>query len=269
MSMPMSPRHPFLDGSYPRAYAHRGWHLGDLAGYENTMAAFRRAVAEGFGYLEMDVHTSRDGVPIVHHDPILGRTTDGSGPIALRSAAELATVLVRGREPLPRLEQVLTELPDTRITVELKSDAAVAAVLDVLARTDSWHRVCLGSYHDGRLDRARRLAGPWLCTSLGQASAFGLRSRAWLDELPWPAPRLPGPPVIGNLAQLPRHFGRLTVVDPALLRAAHASGREVHVWTVNDPAEMAELLDLGVDGLLSDRPDLLRALLDRRGAWTS
>jgi glycerophosphoryl diester phosphodiesterase len=264
----MTTRHPYLDGGYPRAYAHRGWHLGDLAGCENTMAAFRRAVVEGFGYLELDVHASADGVAFVHHDALLGRTTDGSGPIAERSAAELASVLVRGREPLPRLEQVLTELPDTRITVELKSGAAVAPVLDLLERTGSWHRICLGSYHDGWLDRARRLAGPRLCTSLGQASAFGLRSRAWLDSLPWPAPRLPGPPVMGNLAQLPHRFGRLTVVDSALLRAAHASGREVHVWTVDDPAEMTELLDLGVDGILSDRPDLLREVLDGRGAWT-
>ncbi|HVH21118.1 MAG TPA: glycerophosphodiester phosphodiesterase [Pseudonocardia sp.] len=265
----MNPRHPYLDGGYPRAYAHRGWHLDELAGCENTLAAFHRAVREGFGYLELDVHASRDGVPIVHHDALLGRTTDGSGPIAALTAAELAGVRVRGREPLPRLEQVLTELPATRITAELKSGEAVAPVLEVLARTDSWHRVCLGSYHDGWLDRARRLAGPRLCTSLGQASAFGLRSRAWLDGLPWPGPRLPGPPVIGNLAQLPRRFGRLTVVDAALLRAAHASGREVHVWTVNDPAEMIELLDLGVDGILSDRPDLLRAVLARRGVWTS
>ena len=265
----MDSRHPYLDGGYPRAYAHRGWHLDELAGYENTLAAFHRAVREGFGYLELDVHASRDGVAIVHHDPLLDRTTDGTGPIAARTAAELAGVRVRRREPLPSLEQVLTELPTTRITVELKSGAAVAPVLDVLARTDSWHRICLGSYHDGWLDRARRLAGPRLFTSLGQASAFGLRSRAWLDGLPWPGPRMPGPPVIGNLAQLPRRFGRLTVVDTALLRAAHTSGREVHVWTVNDPAEMTELLDLGVDGILSDRPDLLRAVLDERGVWTS
>ncbi len=261
--------HPYLDGGYPRAYAHRGWHLDDLAGCENTLAAFRRAVAEGFGYLELDVHASRDGVAVVHHDRSLDRTTDGSGPIAVRTATELATVRVCGREPLPRLEQVLTELPDTRITVELKTGTAVAPVLEVLARTDSWHRVCLGSYQDGWLNRARRLAGPRLCTSLGQASAFGLRSRAWLDGMPWPAPRLPGPPVVGNLAQLPHRFGRLTVVDRDLLRAAHASGREVHVWTVNDPARMTELLDLGVDGLISGRPDLLRDLLDRRGVWSS
>jgi glycerophosphoryl diester phosphodiesterase len=261
------PRHPYLDGPYPRAYAHRGWHVDDLQGCENTLAAFRRAVDEGFGYLEMDVHASADGVPVVHHDPILDRTTDGTGPIRGRSAAALAGVRVRGREPLPLLEHVLTELPDTRITVELKSDAVVEPVLEVLERTGSWNRVCLGSYHDGRLRRARVTAGPRLCTSMAQAAAVGLRTRAWLDGLPAPLRHLPAPPFPGELAQLPRRFGPLTVVDAALVRAAHASGREVHVWTVDVPAEMVALLDLGADGLLSDRPDVLRDVLHARGAW--
>jgi glycerophosphoryl diester phosphodiesterase len=261
------PRHPYLDGPFPRAYAHRGWHVDDLQGCENTLAAFRRAVDEGFGYLEMDVHASADGVPVVHHDPMLDRTTDGTGPIRARSAAALAGVRVRGREPLSLLEHVLTELPDTRITIELKSDPVVEPVLEVLERTDSWHRVCLGSYHDGRLRRARVAAGPRLCTSMAQGAAVGLRTRAWLDGLPAPLRHLPALPFPGELAQLPRRFGPLTVVDGALLRAAHARGREVHVWTVDAPAEMVALLDLGVDGLLSDRPDVLRDVLHARGAW--
>jgi glycerophosphoryl diester phosphodiesterase len=206
-------------------------------------------------------------VPVVHHDATLDRTTDGAGPIAALPAAALTEVRVNGREPIPLLEQVLTELPATRITVELKSHAVIEPVLAVLERTDSWHRVCLGSYHDGRLAKARNAGGPRLCTSLAQVSAFGLRARAWLDALPRPLSSLPAPPVAGNLAQLPRRFGALTVVDEALLRTAHAGGREVHVWTVDDPAEMAALLDLGVDGLLSDRPDLLREVLHSRDAW--
>ena len=260
-------RHPYLDGHHPRAYAHRGWHVGELTGCENTLAAFHRAVDEGFGYLEMDVHASADGVPVVHHDPTLGRTTDGAGPIAALPAAALTGVRVRGREPIPLLEQVLAELPGVRITVELKSDAVVDPVLALLERTDSWHRVCLGSFSEGRLRRARGRAGRRLFTSMAQAGAIGLRSRAWLDALPAPLSRLPAPPVTGDLAQLPRRFGPLTVVDADLLRTAHAVGREVHVWTVDDPDEMAALLDLGADGLLSDRPDLLRRVLQERGAW--
>jgi glycerophosphoryl diester phosphodiesterase len=264
---PRVDQHPYLGGGYPRAYAHRGWHVGDLAGCENTLAAFHRAVDEGFGYLELDVHASADGVPVVHHDATLDRTTDGAGLIAALPAAALTQVRVNGREPIPLLEQVLTELPTTRMTIELKAHDVVEPVLAVLERTDSWHRVCLGSYHDRRLTRARNAAGDRLFTSLAQASAFGLRARAWLDALPRPLSQLPSPPVQGNLAQLPRRFGALTVVDEALLRTAHAGGREVHVWTVDDPVEMGALLDLGVDGLLSDRPDLLRDVLHSRDAW--
>jgi glycerophosphoryl diester phosphodiesterase len=264
---PRVDQHPYLGGGYPRAYAHRGWHVGDLAGCENTLAAFHRAVEEGFGYLELDVHASADGVPVVHHDATLDRTTDGAGLIADLPAAALTQVRVNGREPIPLLEQVLTELPTIRMTIELKAHGVVEPVLAVLERTDSWHRVCLGSYHDGRLTRARNAAGARLFTSLAQASAFGLRARAWLDALPRPLSQLPGPPVRGNLAQLPRRFGALTVVDETLLRTAHAGGREVHVWTVDDPAEMSALLDLGADGLISDRPDLLREVLHSRDTW--
>ena len=264
---PRVDQHPYLGGGYPRAYAHRGWHVGDLAGCENTLAAFHRAVEEGFGYLELDVHASADGVPVVHHDATLDRTTDGAGLIADLPAAALTQARVNGREPIPLLEQVLTELPTTRMTIELKAHGVVEPVLAVLERTDSWHRVCLGSYHDGRLTRARNAAGARLFTSLAQASAFGLRARAWLDALPSPLSSLPTPPVQGNLAQLPRRFGGLTVVDEALLRTAHAGGREVHVWTVDDPVEMGALLDIGADGLLSDRPDLLREVLHSRDTW--
>lgn len=260
-------RHPYLDGPHPRAYAHRGWHTG--GGHENTMAAFVRAVDEGFAYLELDVHATADGVAVVHHDPVLGRTVDGAGRLSLLHSGAVAGLLVGGREPVPRLEDVLTALPDTRMTIELKSGAAVEVVLAVLERLDAWHRVCLGGFDERWLLRARRLGGARLCTSMGQFSALGLRTRAWLDGLPGPLSRLPAPPFGGRLAQLPHRFGPLTVVDERLVAAAHAAGLELDVWTVDDPAEMARLLDMGADGLLSDRPDLLRDVLRSRGAWPS
>lgn len=264
---PPAAAHPYLAGPRPRAYAHRGWHLDELAGLENTMAAFRRAVDEGFGYLELDVHATADGVAVVHHDRTLDRTTDAAGPIAARTAAELADVRVRGgREPIPHLDVVLTALPGTRVTVELKSGAAVRPVLAVLDRLDAWDRVCLGGYQEAWLQEARRLAradGARLFTSMGQTSVVGLRIRGWAGR----DHRVPAPRVRGDLAQLPHRFGGLTVVDEAVLRVAHAAGREVHVWTVDDPNEMALLLELGVDGLITDRPDLLRDLLRARGTW--
>ena len=260
--------HPYLDGPRPRAYAHRGWQLDELAGLENTMASFRRAVDEGFDYLELDVHATTDGIAVVHHDRTLDRTTDATGRIAARSAAELARVRVRGVhrcEPIPRLADVLAALPATRVTVELKTGAAVRPVLDVLARLDAWDRVCVGGYHEPWLRAARALAGRELFTSMAQHSVVGLRLQGWQPRLHAAlAPR-----VRGDLAQLPHRFGGVTVVDADVLRVAHAGGREVHAWTVDDPDAMADLLDLGVDGIITDRPDLLRALLMARGAWTS
>ncbi|SDE50030.1 glycerophosphodiester phosphodiesterase family protein [Pseudonocardia oroxyli] len=244
----MSDHHPYLDGPHPRIYAHRGWHVGELAGLENTLAGFAHAVERGYAYLELDVHASADGVPMVHHDHTLDRTTDASGPLVARQADELAEVRVGGREPVPRLETVLAALPDTRVTIELKSDDVVAPTLAVLERLDAWDRVCLGSASDARLRRARA-AGPRLLTSMGTGSVFGLRTWAWTGR------RLL--PIAGGLAQLPHRVGPLTVTDAAVLRRARELGVEVHVWTVNDPAEMRALLDLGVDGLLTDRPDLL------------
>lgn len=269
--MPDTPRvvHPYFDGPRPRAYAHRGWHLDELAGCENTLAAFTRAAAEGFAYVELDVHASADGAAVVHHDPTLDRTTDGTGPLAAHTAAELTRVRVRGREPIPLLAEVLAALPDTRITIELKSAAVVRPVLHELARFDAWDRVCLGSFEERRLAAARAAAGPRLCTSMALRGAFALRTRAWLDALPYPLCRLPALPVRGTLAQVPLRFRSLPVVDGQLVRTAHAGGREVHVWTVDTPALMHELLDLGVDGLLSDRPDLLREVLRERGVWAA
>lgn len=260
-------RHPYLDGPYPRAYAHRGWHTGELAGCENTMAAFTRAVDEGYRYLEMDVRATADGVAVVHHDLTLDRTTDGTGAVAALTAAALREVRVAGREPVPTLAEVLTTLPTSRITLEIKTRAAVAPVLAVLERLDAWHRVCVGSADDSHLREARRRAGPRLFTSMGTLSVTALRTRAWADALPGPLAALPTPGFCGQLAQVPRRHGPITVVDPALLCTARRAGLEVHVWTVNDPTEMAELLELGVDGLISDRPDLLRDLLAARDCW--
>ena len=182
-----------------------------------------------------------------------------------------AKVRVRGREPIPRLEQVLTELPDTRITdrAEVRRRRGAGARRCWSAPT-AWHRVCLGSYRR-RLARPgpARLAGPRLCTSMAQASAFGLRSRAWLDGAARPVPRLPGPPVQRQpgpaAAPLrPAHRGRrgAAAARPTRPAARCTCGRS----TI--PAEMAELLDLGVDGILSDRPDLLREVLGpAASAW--
>ena len=255
-----SPSHPYLDGPVPRAFAHRGWHLDDLAGMENSLAAFRRAAAEGYRYLETDVRATCDGVVVVLHDPTLDRTTDRSGAIEQLDWAAVRTARVGGREPVCRLEELLEELPEARFNVDVKADSAVTPVVELLHRTGAWHRVCLASFSEARLQRLRRAAGPRLLTSIGTASAAALRLRSAL-------PFLPGPPIRGGLAQLPVRRHGIPLVDRALLRYAHGHGLEVHVWTIDRAEEMAALLDLGVDGLVTDRPDVLRDVLRGRDAW--
>src|SRR5262245_44870671 len=174
--------HAFLSGPYPRAFVHRGWHYDELAGMENSLSAFRRAVAEGYRYLETDVHATSDGVVVVHHDDLLDRTTDASGPIARQPWAEVRRAKIGGIEPLCRLEELLEELPEGRFNVDVKSDAAVVPFLRVLERTRSYERVAAAAFSDGRLARLRRLAGPKLITSLGPRSAAVLWANGWL---PW------------------------------------------------------------------------------------
>ncbi|HEY6424960.1 MAG TPA: glycerophosphodiester phosphodiesterase [Pseudonocardiaceae bacterium] len=254
----VAPSHPFLEGPFPRAFAHRGWHLDELAGMENSLAAFRRAAAEGYRYLETDVRATRDGVAVVLHDATLDRTTDRSGKVAQLDWAAVRTARVGGREPVCRLADLLEEVPDAFLNIDVKADSAAAPVLRLLRSTGSWHRVCLASFSEARLQRMRAVAGPQLLTSMGSASAIALRMRSVLAF---------GPPIRGGLAQLPVHQYGITLVDRALLHYAQQRGLEVHVWTVDRAAEMEALLDLGVGGLITDRPDVLREVLRARRAW--
>lgn len=250
--------HPFLHGPWPRAFAHRGWHLGDLDGMENSLSAFRRAVAEGYRYIETDVHATADEVVVISHDPSLDRTTDGRGTIRRLPWSAVGAARVGGREPVARLDDVLEELPEALLNVDVKHDSAVRPVLEVLRRHDAWNRVCLAAFDDRRLRELRRLGDERLLTSMGQRTAATL----------WSASRYGGwglrSRVAGWAAQVPPRHGSLRVVDPRFVRLAHRWGLEVHAWTVDEPARMRELLDLGVDGLVTDRPELLRDVLRER-----
>ncbi len=262
----VSSRHPFLDGPLPRAFAHRGWHLGELAGMESSLAAFRRGAAEGYRYLETDVRATRDGVVVVIHDATLDRTTDGCGEIEKLDWAAVRTARVAGREPICRLADLLEELPGMLLNIDVKADSAVAPVLDLLHRARGWDRVCLASFSEARLQRLRTAAGPRLLTSMGTASAVALRLRS-VSLLRRGARKAATMPIRGRLAQLPVRMCGVRVVDRALVRCAHRCGLEVHAWTVDQAAEMHALLDLGVDGLITDRPDVLRNVLRVRGVW--
>lgn len=220
------------------------------------MLAFASAVALGYRYLETDVHVTSDGVLVAFHDDILDLTTDRTGPIAEVPWSEVRLARVQG-EPIPLLEDVLGAWPEARVNIDAKSDAAVAAIAEVLERTASYARVCVGSFVDGRVDRLRELTGGRVCTWMGRRQILRLR----LASL-----GLPGRS-FAPCAQVPVRHGRWPVVDRRFVDAAHRQGVAVQVWTIDDRVEMERLLDLGVDGILSDCPTLLKQVLVERGLW--
>lgn len=255
--------HAFLAGPYPRAFVHRGWHYDELAGMENSLSAFRRAAREGYHYLETDVHATNDDVVVVHHDPVLDRTTDASGVVARLPWKVVGKAKIGGREPVSRLEELLEELPDALLNIDVKAERAIQPLIDTLRRTNSLHRVCVASFSEGRLNRVRRSAGDGLLTSMGTKAIMRL----------WAAGRLPallrGRREHQRIAQVPVRHGRLTVVDKRLIAASRRRGIEVHVWTIDEPDQMHELIDLGVDGIMTDRPAVLRDVLRSRDLWAA
>jgi glycerophosphoryl diester phosphodiesterase len=250
------PRFAFLDHPGPLAFAHRG---GGREKPENTLAAFAHAVGLGFRYVETDVRVTRDGVAVTFHDETLERTTDGRGRVASHSWDELRRVKVAGREPVARLDDLLGSWPDLRVNLDPKSAATVGPLAEAVRRTGAIDRVCIGSFSDARLRRLRRELGPRLCTSLGPLGVARLR----LASL-----GMPGGGFTAGAAQVKSHHMGMPYVDRPLLKAARRHGLDVHVWTVDEPDHMESLLELGVDGLMSGRPSVLKAVLQRRGLWS-
>ncbi|MER6981482.1 glycerophosphodiester phosphodiesterase [Streptomyces carpinensis] len=254
--MSTSVRHPFLDHPGPIAFAHRG---GAADGLENTAAQFRRAVELGYRYIETDVHATADGRLVAFHDATLDRVTDGAGLIADLPWEDVRQARVAGREPVPLFEELLETFPEVRWNVDVKAEPALRPLLDLIGRTGAWERVCVGSFSEARLVRAVRLAGPRLATSYGTRGVLALRLRSW--GVPAALRRS------AVAAQVPVSQSGVRVVDPLFVRAAHARGLHVHVWTINEPERMHRLLDLGVDGIMTDHIDTLRKVMEERGTW--
>ncbi|MDX3247595.1 glycerophosphodiester phosphodiesterase [Streptomyces sp. ME18-1-4] len=249
-------RHPYLDHPGPIPFAHRG---GAADGLENTVAQFRRAIETGYRYLETDVHATRDGKLVAFHDATLDRVTDGAGRIADLPWSDVRRARVGGKEPVALFEELLETFPEARWNVDLKDEPALHPLLNLIARTDAWDRVCVGSFSEARVVRAQRLAGPRLATSYGTRGVLNLRLRSW--GVPAALRRS------AIAAQVPEAQSGIQVVDPRFVRAAHARGLQVHVWTINDADRMHRLLDLGVDGIMTDHIDTLRKVMEDRGVW--
>jgi glycerophosphoryl diester phosphodiesterase len=261
--------HPFLAAPGPIAFAHRG---GSGEAPENTLPAFERAVKLGYRYLETDAHLTRDGVLVAFHDPRLDRTTDRDGAIAELTIAEVEAADAgyaftpdegrsfpfRGRGVrVPRLEDLLSRWPEARVNIDPKAERSVEPLIVLLAELGAWDRVCIGAFSDRRLARIRRLSRGLACTSMGPLAVAVARTSATVAGRlrRWGA----------DCVQVPRRHGPIEIITPRFVKAAHRAVLPVHVWTINDEPTMETLLDIGVDGIVSDELTLLRDVFARRG----
>ena len=247
------PTHPYLDWPHPIPFAHRG---GATDVPENTMAAFEYAVGLGYHYVETDVQLTADGVLVAFHDNDLARTCGQPGRISDLPWSTVAEARVSGTDPIPLLEDLLGTWPHLRVNIDCKSDAAVDALVATLQRTDALDRVCVGAFSDRRIRRLRAAVGERLCTALAPGEVAALLAGALRRTR-------------GHAVQVPVRQGPIPVTTARMVRRAHALGLAVHVWTIDDPQEMDRLLDLGVDGLMTDRPAVLRERFEQRGWWVA
>lgn len=253
---------PYLSDATPIALAHRGGAaFAPNVGIENTLPAFRRAVDLGYRYLETDVHATSDGVLLAFHDTHLDRVTDGTGAIAELPYAAIREVRVDGREEVPRLADLIEELPDARFNIDVKAPEGVEPLVRLVRERGLIDRVCVGSFSERRLRAVRRALGPRLATAAGQVGTghFRYSPRALLGLLHTPAP-------VFQIPETHEIRGRtVRLVTPQFVRRAHELGKQVHVWTIDEAADMERLLDWGVDGIVTDRIDTLAEVLERRG----
>lgn len=252
----------YLDAPLPLAFAHRGGaYHPEIEGLENTLAAFRHAVALGYTYLETDVHVTRDGVLLAFHDTVLDRVTDRTGSVAEVTYAEVQQALIGGAEPVPTLAELFDAFPDARFNIDLKSAGAVDALAAFVEERRAWDRVLVGSFSARRLEAFRRRTRGRVATSAHplEVAAFVLSPTAAVARL-----LTRGQP---RALQVPHRQGAFVVASERLVRRAHAAGLQVHAWTIDDPIEMNLLLDRGVDGIMTDRTDILRDVLRARGQW--
>lgn len=263
-------RPPYLTDSPP---ARNGWpvgfaHRGADVHRENTLAAYEAAVDAGFGHLELDVQTTADGVLVCFHDDTLDRVTTGSGRVADHTWAELQDVRTGG-EPLVLFEDLLRRWDDVRLNVDLKGRDSTEEMVRLVAAHDAWDRVLFASFDDTRRRHVRSV--------LRRTGHGGRRVAFSAGEKAIAALVLLGPVGLAralarwamdiDCLQVPVSHKGIPVVTPGFVRRAHAAGLAVHVWVIDEPDEMERLLDMGVDGIMTDRADVLAEVFTRRGIW--
>jgi len=255
----------FLDAPGPLAFAHRG---GAAHAPENSWRAFEHAVGLGYRYLETDLQATADGVLVAFHDKTLARVTGVDGRVSRLRYADLSGALIGGTEPIPVLEDLLTAWPGVRFNLDVKDVPAIAPLPEVLRRTNAWDRVCVVSFSASRLRATRRALGRPVCMAaspLGTAAVRFGGPRGRRDSR-GPGQQWPFTDWLSRTGvrcvQVPA-----SMATPPFIGRAHALGLQVHAWTVNDRPTMERLLDLRVDGIMTDETVALREVLTARNQW--
>jgi glycerophosphoryl diester phosphodiesterase len=246
----------YFEPKRPRVLAHRGLALDAP---ENTLLSFAKAVAIGCPYIETDVHVSRDGIAVVAHDPSLARVAGRDERVSALTMHELAHIDLGHGQGFSSLEQTLDAFPETRFNIDVKSEGAVEPAITAVTRARAGARVLLTSFSDRRRLRLAKLL-PGVATSAGSAGVV----RARLAGFTGSGRLLSGVLRGAGALQIPERVGPLRLVTAAFVAAAHRVGAEVHVWTINEASDMRRLLDLGVDGIVTDRADVALSLTAER-----
>ena len=249
----------------PVALAHRGGSLyAPNVGLENTMTAFGNAVDLGYTHLETDVHVTRDGELVAFHDTRLDRVSNARGRIRDLPWSEVSHAEVGDGGHVPLLTDVLDAWPDISLNIDLKAPGTAEPLWRIIEERGLHDQVCVGSFSQRNISQFRRLSHGTVATSAAQIGTALARfaPRALTAVLRTPADVFQVP------TSIPLRGRPVRVVTERLVDTAHRYGKQVHVWTIDDADEMRRLLDLGVDGLVSDRIDVLKDVLVERGVWT-
>jgi glycerophosphoryl diester phosphodiesterase len=247
-------KYKYLEHEGVLAFAHRG---GDRRAPENTMAAFHDAVGQGYRYLETDVHASKDGVVYAFHDDDLNRMVGEDVAISTLTAAEIDKLRVHGDHHIPTMAELFETFSEARFNIDAKAWPVVEPLIALINKTQTHERICIGSFSDKRIKTVLRGVGD-VCHSVGPLGGVRFRLAAW--------GRLPIGYRAGALQFPVSEFG-VPMVTPASIAYAHKRGLQVHVWTINDESTMHDLLDMGVDGLMTDDCALLKKVLVTRNLW--
>jgi glycerophosphoryl diester phosphodiesterase len=250
---------PFL------AFAHRGGATyAPNRHRENSLHAFAQATSLGYRYLETDVHATSDGVLIAFHDDKLDRVTDGHGAIADLTYEQVAEAKIHGIDPIPLFEDLLINFPDARFNIDAKSQRSVDLLAELIIRHNAQNRVCVSSFGIRRVHRLRKKLGPQVPSAASKLGIALNRFAPWLTKVINTSAPVLQIPIEQKILGI-----RLRLFTPALVKAAHDAGKVVHVWTIDDLKAMAEAIDAGVDGIFTDRIDLLKDVLEKRSLWTT